>query len=181
MKNNNMKRSPRFPTWKRGKEMGTVPLDLPASFPELPLESTPFAPRGPLPPSPTSSYLGQGLHDRIQQCPHAHGHLQQLQHCRTGQSCERAPLGPRPHSWWSQGQGGGWGRWDGQPGRQGPASAQPPGPPLCQRLGERPMGTHTHTHTHVQSPWPATELTPAISPWVGAWRARRRAPTSGNA
>lgn len=80
MKNNNMKRSPRFPTWKRGKEMEKVPLDLLASFPEPPpLGRAPSPPREDPshPPSPPS-YLGQGLHHCVQQRPHAHSHLQQL-------------------------------------------------------------------------------------------------------
>lgn len=110
MKNNNMKRSPRFPTWKRGKEMGKVPLGLPDSFPELPhglsLWKAPPSPReDPLPPTPTSSYLRQGLHDCVQQRPHAYSHLQQLQHCGTGQCGETPPppsstpaLGPPPPS-----------------------------------------------------------------------------------
>lgn len=106
MKNNSMKRSPRFPTWRRGKETEKTLLALqPASLRPLPFSRAPPPPQEDpsLLPTPSPSYLGQGLHHRVQQCPHAHSHLQQLQNCRTGQCHELVPPGvPPSHSWESQ-------------------------------------------------------------------------------
>lgn len=157
MKNNNMKRSPRFPTWKREEEIETMPLGLPVSFSEpLPSGKHLPLPRGP----PLSGYLGQGLHHRVQQRPHAHSHLQQLQHCRTGQRHELAPLGPWPDSWQSQGQG-----WAGAAGMAvpGPARLHPhpqpcPQPPLAE------AGRKTPGNPQPPRPWRATKPTLALSP-----------------
>lgn len=80
------------PHLEKRKRHGKDAAGSPASFPEAP----------PLLPTPPPSYLGQGLHHRVQQCPHAHSHLQQLQNCRTGQCCELAPPGPPSRSWESQ-------------------------------------------------------------------------------
>lgn len=53
-----------------------------ASLSPLPFRRAPPPPQEDpsLLPTPPSSYLGQGLHHRVQQRPHAHSHLQQLQY-----------------------------------------------------------------------------------------------------